>query len=269
MARRAAAAAAAAAARPVAARKPATRPRLSTLTLALAAAALLIAAAAVAPQPAAAAIAGGILPPRSLAPDWEAQAVVDGDKITKISLTKDLLGNAKDGGWAVLCFIPLAFTFICPTELKALDELSDEFAKYKTSVAAISVDSVFALNAWNAADQKSGGLGGVTIPLVADVTKKIARDYGVLVEDPEDEMNGLALRAVFIVDPKRRVRAVQANDDNAGRSLAEVLRLVKAFQHADAHGEGCPANWEPGKETVVPTPEGSKAFFAKWAKGEA
>lgn len=133
-------------------------------------------------------------------------------------------------------------------------------------MAAISVDSVFSHVAWNAAPRESGGLGGVTIPLVADVTKQIARDYGVLVEDPSDELAGVSLRAAFIVDPKRRVRSVQVNDENAGRSMRELLRLVRAFQHADANGEGCPASWEPGKETIVPTPAGSKAFFEKWAK---
>lgn len=149
--------------------------------------------------------------------------------------------------------------------MRELDELADEFAALKTSVAAISVDSVFSLHAWNAASRESGGLGGVSIPLVADVTKKISRDYGVLVEDDQDEMAGVSLRAAFIVDPRRVVRAVHVNDENAGRSVRELLRLVKAFQHADAHGEGCPASWQPGGKTIVPTPDGSRAFFKTWA----
>jgi peroxiredoxin (alkyl hydroperoxide reductase subunit C) len=155
-------------------------------------------------------------------------------------------------------------------QIRELDELADEFATVKTSVAAISVDSAFSHHAWNAAPRENGGLGGVSIPLIADVTKQISRDYGVLVDDPADELAGVSLRAAFIIDPKRRVRSVQVNDENAGRSMQELLRLVKAFQHADAHGEGCPASWQPGKDTIVPTPEGSRAFFLKWAgsKGE-
>lgn len=155
------------------------------------------------------------------------------------------------------------------TKIRELDALADDFAALKTSVAAISVDSAFSHHAWNAAPRESGGLGGVSIPLVADVTKSIAREYGVLVEDPNDELAGVSLRGAFIVDPSRKVRAVQVNDENAGRSMHELLRLVKAFQHADANGEGCPASWEPGKATIVPTPDGSKKFFAAWAKGSA
>lgn len=196
-------------------------------------------------------------------PDFTAKAVV-GKEIKTLSLSKDLL--AKDG-WAVLPFYPLDFTFVCPTEIRELDGLADDFAKLKTSVAAISVDSVFSHGAWNAAPRESGGLGGVQIPLVADVTKQIARDYGVLVEDPEDELAGVALRAAFVIDSKRRVRAVQVNDENAGRSMEELKRLVAAFQHADAHGEGCPASWVPGRDTVVPNPEGSKEFFKKVGQG--
>lgn len=209
--------------------------------------------------------AAGILPPRSLAPDFEASAVV-GTEIKSLSLTKDLL---KKDGWAVALFYPLDWTYVCPTEIRDLEALSDDFAGVKTSVVAISVDSAFSHLAWNTSPRDKGGLGGVKIPLVADVTKQISRDYGVLVETPGDALNGVALRAVFIIDPKRRVRSVSVNDENAGRSMAEILRLVKAFQHADAHGEGCPANWEPGKATIVPTPEGAKPFFEKWAKGEA
>lgn len=176
-----------------------------------------------------------------------------------------------------LCFLlsPLSYktnsntTPKKPNQIRELDDLADDFAALHTSVAAISVDSAFSHHAWNSAPRESGGLGGVSIPLIADVTKDVARRYGVLVEDPEDELSGVALRAVFVIDPRRRVRAVQVNDENAGRSMAEVLRLVKAFQYADSHGEGCPASWEPGKRTIVPSPEGSKAFFKSWAKGEA
>lgn len=248
----------------IAAAPPALLRRRSSASIAHCAtpALLLIALLVLAP---ALASAAGILPPRSQAPDFSAKAVVGAD-IQTISLSKDLL---KKDGWAVLLFFPLAFTFVCPTEIRELDALADEFAKVKTSVAALSVDSAFAHRAWNAAPREAGGLGGVTIPLVADVTKQIAKDYGVLVEDPNDELAGVSLRAAFVIDPKRRIRSVQVNDENAGRSMHELLRLVKAFQHADAHGEGCPASWEPGRATVVPTPEGSLKFFSQWAKGEA
>jgi len=90
------------------------------------------------------------------------------------------------------------------------------------------------------------------IPLVADISKDISRDYGVLVEDPEDELYGAALRGIFIIDEKNIVRMAQINDAPVGRSVSETLRLVQAFQHTDTHGEVCPANWTPGSATIIP-----------------
>jgi alkyl hydroperoxide reductase subunit AhpC len=100
-------------------------------------------------------------------------------------------------------------------------------------------------------------------PSSADVTKSISKAYGVLVEDPSDDMAGLALRGTFIVDGKGVVRNVTVNDAPVGRSVEETLRLVSAFQYTDTHGEVCPAGWKPGARTMIPDPVKSKEYFAE------
>ena len=153
------------------------------------------------------------------------------------------------------------FTFVCPTELVAFSEAVSEFAAINTAVLGISCDSHHTHLAWTNTDRSNGGVGKLAYPLVADISKRIARDYGVLVTDEADGMYGAALRGLFIIDPKGVVRTVQINDDDVGRSVDETMRLVKAYQHAEAHGTVCPANWKPGESDMKPNPEGSKEFF--------
>lgn len=83
----------------------------------------------------------------------------------------------------------------------------------------------------------------------------------MLVENPKDPMFGAALRGLFLIDPQGTVRSVQINDDAVGRSVDEAIRLVKAFQFADKHGEVCPANWQPGDKTIVPNQIDKLDFF--------
>jgi len=204
----------------------------------------------------------GVLRPRHPAPTFKAQAVID-ETFVEVKL------NDYEGEWLVLMFYPFDFTFVCPTELVAFSEASQDFEKINTKIAAVSTDSQFTHLAWTRTPRADGGLGKLRIPLIADVSKDISAAYGVLVVDPEDPLFGAALRGIFIIDPKGTVRSVQVNDENVGRSVSEVLRLVKAFQYADSHGEGCPANWQPGDEAVKPDPKASKAFFAKWSTEHA
>ncbi len=101
--------------------------------------------------------------------------------------------------------------------------------------------------------RKDGGLGEMDIPLLSDVNKNIARDYGCLITEGEDE--GIAFRATYIIDKNGIVRHASVNDLPVGRNPDEFLRLVKAFQYADEHGEVCPANWQPGAQTMIPDPK--------------
>jgi peroxiredoxin (alkyl hydroperoxide reductase subunit C) len=184
------------------------------------------------------------------APQFDCKAVVNGT-------IKDLTWNElHEGKWLVLFFYPLDFTFVCPTEIIAFSDAADRFAKLGAKLAGISVDSHFTHLAWVNTPRKNGGLGELKFPLVADLDKNIAKAYDVLLED------GIALRGLFLVDPKGIVRHATINDLPVGRCVDEVIRVIEAFQYVDQHGEACPANWKPGEDTIVPDPEGSKKYFA-------
>jgi alkyl hydroperoxide reductase subunit AhpC len=160
------------------------------------------------------------------------------------------------GRWVVLFFYPLDFTFVCPTELIAFGDRAGEFAELGAAVIAASVDSAYAHLAWWQMPRERGGIEGIEIPIVADLTKQVARDYGVLLED-----EGVALRGLFVIDPEGIVRHVTVNDLPIGRSVDETLRVLQSARFAAAHGEVCPADWRPGRRTIAPDPEGSRAYF--------
>uniref|UniRef100_A0A4W2F2B7 thioredoxin-dependent peroxiredoxin n=1 Tax=Bos indicus x Bos taurus TaxID=30522 RepID=A0A4W2F2B7_BOBOX len=125
-------------------------------------------------------------------------------------------------------------------------------------VLGVSVDSQFTHLAWINTPRKEGGLGPLNIPLLADVTRKLSSDYGVLKED-----EGIAYRGLFVIDGKGVLRQVTINDLPVGRSVDEALRLVQAFQYTDEHGEVCPAGWTPGSDTIKPNVDDSKEYFSK------
>jgi len=186
----------------------------------------------------------------SKAPDFRAQAV-DNGQFKEIGL------NDYEGKWKVLFFYPLDFTFVCPTEIIAFSDRASEFTDINAQIIGVSVDSQFTHLAWINTPKKQGGLGGCNYPLVADLDKSIARDYGVLLDA------GIALRGLFIIDPAGTIRHSTINDLPVGRNVDETLRVIKAFQFTDEHGEVCPANWTEGDDTMVPDPEGSKTYFEK------
>jgi len=185
------------------------------------------------------------------APAFTAQAVVDG-QFKEVSLS-DYLGS-----YVVVYFYPLDFTFVCPTEIIAFSERIQEFKDIGCQVVGISTDSHFSHLAWINQPRKQGGLGGLQYPLVSDFNKEISREYGVLIEEA-----GIALRGLFIVDPQGVLRQMSINDLPVGRSVDETLRLIKAFQFVEKHGEVCPANWTPDSPTIKPNPEGSLEYFDK------
>ncbi|XP_007478982.1 thioredoxin-dependent peroxide reductase, mitochondrial isoform X1 [Monodelphis domestica] len=185
------------------------------------------------------------------APHFKGTAVVNGE-FKEISL------DDFKGKYLVLFFYPLDFTFVCPTEIVAFSDKANEFHDVNCEVIAVSVDSQFSHLAWINTPRKSGGLGHMNIALLSDLTKQISRDYGVLLEGP-----GLALRGLFIIDPNGVIKHMSINDLPVGRSVEETLRLVKAFQFVEAHGEVCPANWTPDSPTIKPSPTASKEYFEK------
>ncbi|KAI4461430.1 thioredoxin peroxidase [Holotrichia oblita] len=172
------------------------------------------------------------------------------DKFKKIKLS-DYAGK-----YVLLMFYPLDFTFVCPTELIALEQMYDEFHKLDCEVIAISVDSHYTHLAWQNTPRDQGGLGKLRYPMLSDINKKIAKDYDVLLED-----EGVALRGMFIIDAHGVLRVKQINDLQVGRSTDEALRLVGAIKAVEEFGEVCPANWKTGGKTIKPDPVGSKEYF--------
>ncbi|XP_055681278.1 peroxiredoxin 1-like [Lutzomyia longipalpis] len=183
------------------------------------------------------------------APDFSGTAVING-QLQEVSL-----GDFR-GRYLVLLFYPLDFTFVCPTEIIAFSERVGEFNEIGCEVVAISTDSHFSHLAWTHVPRKEGGLGKIALPLLSDKSMRISREYGVLNAD-----TGIAYRGLFIIDAQQRLRQITVNDLPVGRSVDETLRLVKAFQYTDIHGEVCPANWQPGNKTINPDTVKSKEFF--------
>ncbi|KAG7087272.1 hypothetical protein E1B28_013251 [Marasmius oreades] len=186
------------------------------------------------------------------APAFKAEAVVE-DLFQEVSLC-DYLGR-----WVVLFFYPMDFTFVCPTEILAFNDALEQFNKLDTVVIGVSTDSKYSHFAWASQPRKEGGLGPkLKLPLIADRNMSISRAYGVLLED-----EGIALRGLFIIDPKGILRQITVNDLPVGRSVDETIRLLKAFQFTDKHGEVCPANWSEGGKTIkTDHPTDSLAYFS-------
>jgi peroxiredoxin (alkyl hydroperoxide reductase subunit C) len=190
------------------------------------------------------------------APDFTAPAVLgSGEIVDKFNL----YDNIGDNG-AVLFFYPLDFTFVCPSELIAFDHRLEEFKKRGINVIGCSVDSQYSHFAWRETPIDKGGIGKVGYPLVADLTKQIARDYDVLFDE------AVALRGSFLIDKDGTVRHAVINDLPLGRNIDEMLRMVDAMIFTNEHGEVCPANWSEGKEGMKPDSEGVATYLAKHAQ---
>jgi len=186
------------------------------------------------------------------APDFTAAAVLPDNEIDEAFNLKSYL----KGSYGVLFFYPLDFTFVCPSEILAHDHRAAAFAERNTKLVAVSVDSQFTHLAWRNTPVEKGGLGQVRFPLVADLTKQIARDYGVLLP------GGVALRGTFLIDKTGVVQSQHVNNLPLGRNVDEALRLVDALQFHEEHGEVCPAGWSKGKAGMKADAKGVADYLA-------
>lgn len=185
-----------------------------------------------------------------LAPAFTETAVVEGGVFKQISLS-DYRGK-----YVVLIFYPMDFTFVCPTEINSFSDRIQEFEQEGASVIACSTDSKYTHLAWIHTPREEGGLSNLKIPLLADKSMSIAKNYGVL-----DEKMGIAFRGLFIIDRTGILRQITVNDISVGRSVDETLRLLQACIHTDTHGDACPIDWKPGKKTIKKDSIGSKEYF--------
>lgn len=188
--------------------------------------------------------------------DFQATAVMPDNTInSNFSLREYTKGHR-----AVLFFYPLDFTFVCPSEIIALNNKSSEFTNRKTKIITISVDSEFSHLAYKKTPLEQGGLAGVgniSFPMVADLTKNIANSYGVLYN------NAVALRGTFIIDQSFIVRHESKNDLPLGRSINEILRLIDAIIFHQEHGDVCPANWKKGDPAMKPDAAGVAKYLTQ------
>jgi peroxiredoxin (alkyl hydroperoxide reductase subunit C) len=186
-------------------------------------------------------------------PDFTAPAVMPDNTFDDAFNLKDHLA----GSHGLIFFYPLDFTFVCPSEILAHDHRMEAFAARNTKVIAVSVDSHFTHLAWKKTPVAEGGLGNIRFPMVADITKDIAKSFGVLLP------GGMALRASFLVDTAGTVRHQVINDLPLGRNVDESLRMVDALRFHEAHGEVCPAGWTEGDKGMTATPEGVAAYLSE------
>lgn len=168
------------------------------------------------------------------APDFTVPAVLGNGEIVD-SFT---LSSAIKGKYGLVFFYPLDFTFVCPSELIALDNRLADFKARNVEVVAVSIDSHFTHNAWRNTPVNNGGIGQVGYTMAADIKQEIMKAYDVQSAD------GVAFRGAFLIDDKGVVRSQIVNDLPLGRNMEELIRLVDALQFHEEHGEVCPANWK-------------------------
>ena len=185
------------------------------------------------------------------APDFTAQAYCPCGQITTVNLA-DFKGK-----YLILLIYPLDWTFVCPTEMIGYSQLAQQLKEINCEMLGVSVDSVFCHQAWCETDKNHGGVGKLNFPLVSDITRKMSISYGMFNCEA-----GIARRGLVIIDTKGIVRYIQINDDGIGRNTEETVRIVKALQFTDEHGAVCPLNWQPGNDSIVPTPDGIKEYLA-------
>ncbi|MBN4077497.1 peroxiredoxin [Sulfobacillus acidophilus] len=184
------------------------------------------------------------------APDFSAEAVMPNGEFSTIKLS-DFQGEK----YVALFFYPLDFTFVCPSEILAFSHRTKEFEERGVQVLGISVDSKFSHHAWRQTPVEKGGIGDIQFPLLADITKEISRDYGVLIDD------SVALRGTFLIDKEGVVRHATLNDLPLGRNVDETLRMVDALQFTEKNGEVCPAGWKKGEVAMTPTQSGVSSYL--------
>jgi peroxiredoxin 2/4 len=188
------------------------------------------------------------------APDFTTAAVLGSGEI----VDNLVFSEATKGKYALVFFYPLDFTFVCPSELIALDHRMEEFKSRNVEVFAVSIDSQFTHNAWRNTPINKGGIGEVKYTMLADLNHTICQSFGV--EHPEA---GVAFRGAFLIDKEGLVRSQLVNDLPIGRNIDELIRLFDAIQHFEEHGEVCPAGWNKGKKAMQASPDGVAKFLAE------
>jgi peroxiredoxin (alkyl hydroperoxide reductase subunit C) len=190
------------------------------------------------------------------APEFIAPAVMGDGKIIEDASLSTLL----NGSYGVIVFYPLDFTFVCPTELVALDRQLSQFSELNAKVITVSVDSQYTHAAWRRQSVSDGGIGEVSYPMVSDLSHSICESYGVKACNAS-----VALRATFILDRDGVVQSQIVNNLPIGRNVSEFIRVLQSLQHFEKHGEVCPVNWQVGDSGMDATQSGVKKYLESLA----
>jgi peroxiredoxin (alkyl hydroperoxide reductase subunit C) len=176
----------------------------------------------------------------SEAPSFSASVVdPDGSIRDRVSL------ESLRGKYTLLFFYPYDFSFVCPTELLALNERLDDFQQRGCEVVGVSIDSVYTHRAWRRTPVEDGGIGQIDYPLISDLGGRISHAYGVLAEE------GAPYRATVLLDGNGIVRHLSVNDMDVGRNVDEILRTLEALIFTEKSGRACPANWSSEVEENI------------------
>lgn len=158
------------------------------------------------------------------------------------------------GKWVILFSHPADFTPVCTTEFMTFASMADEFKSLNTELVGLSVDSLYAHIAWLRKIQELEWKGmkkvEVKFPLIEDIKMDVARKYGMI----QSQSTTQAVRAVFFVDPKGIIRTILYYPASLGRNFDEIKRIILGLQKADKDAVATPANWQPGDDTIIPTP---------------
>jgi peroxiredoxin (alkyl hydroperoxide reductase subunit C) len=200
------------------------------------------------------------------APIFSTTAIINGYENVESYSLEQFIGEKE----VIFFFYPKDFTYVCPTEILAFQEKLAEFEKRGVAVVGASTDTAEVHLAWLTTPKNKGGIEGVKYPLVADVAKTIAHNFGVLSGDWDYNENGelsfegdgVAFRGTFFIDKEGIVRHETINDLPLGRNIDEMLRIVDAWHHVQEYGEVCPANWEEGKDAMKADREGVAEYLA-------
>ena len=197
------------------------------------------------------------------APDFTTQAVLADDSIVGDYNFTD----ARNGKYAVVFFYPLDFTFVCPSELIAMDHRMDKLTGIGVEVVGISIDSHHTHYAWRNTEINKGGVSQLKYTLAADMDHSIAQAYGIQSDGGDSYYPaGVAMRATFVIDQNGNVRHQIVNDEPLGRNMDEVVRIIEALQFFEQNGQVCAAGWQKGDNGMVNTAEGVADYLSKNAE---
>jgi peroxiredoxin (alkyl hydroperoxide reductase subunit C) len=200
------------------------------------------------------------------APSFKAGAITNGGTVVGDFSLDQFIGKKH----VVFFFYPKDFTFVCPTELHAFQEKLAEFESRNCAVVACSTDTEESHWGWLQMEKNAGGIKGITYPIVADVSKTISDNYGVLAGEYDYDVDGnlvangpmIAYRGLFLIDKNGVVMHQLINNFPLGRNVEEALRMVDALQFFEENGEVCPANWSKGSEGMKANHEGVAAYLS-------